>query len=389
MFENRSYKSIMADIIAQAPKGIDTRQGSIYFDALSAFANIIARNYADLDMVFALIFLTTATGPYLDAKAFEFGVYRHAAVAAQFKYVHTPSSVTPPNGSRFFHSETGLYFTIANKTDLELEEGETDRLVLIAEQAGIAANAIQEGDLAVPSRTITGLATSEFGRVIVSGQDEESDDSLRQRVIDTITGAANGNRAHYKAWCESIDGVGRARVYPLWAGENTVKAVLISPEGGSVDPTVVAAVQEYIDPMDADPPCTVTVEGQTVNVGDGLGNGVANIGAHFLAVSAHPSGVNVEFTAEYTRENPGAAFLDEAKDAVEDALTEYINNVIMNTPTDAPMTVYLARVTAIIVGLTDYFVDCTDLTLNGESRNISFNGDDIPMLGTVTIHADD
>ena len=42
--------------------------------------------------------------------------------------------------------------------------------------------------------------------------------------------------------------MGRARIIPLWAGENTVKGVLLDNEGLPVTEAVVARVQEYIDP---------------------------------------------------------------------------------------------------------------------------------------------
>ena len=132
---------------------------------------------------------------------------------------------------------------------------------------------------------IEGLISATFGAIYENGSDAEGDEALRNRVIEKIAGPAeNGNKQHYKTWCESIDGVGRARIFPLWLGENTVKAVLIDTTGKPCGEAKVQEVQEYIDP--ADKGMTATVNGKTYTIGDGLGNGVANIGAHFTAVAA-------------------------------------------------------------------------------------------------------
>lgn len=365
-----TYRNIMADILARAPAGIDTRQGSVYFDALSAYANILARAYSDIDTVFDMVFLTTATGEYLDAKAYEFGITRQPAIPAVFRYVYT--GTTPPTGSRFFHSETGIYFS------LYAEDG---TLYLEAETAGTAANVIQSGDLAVPVNTIPGLTTSEFGTQYKNGAEAESDDDLRQRIIDKISGpAANGNRAHYKSWCESIDGVGRARIYPLWNGENTVKAVLVDADGKPVGDGTVAEVQAYIDPNKLG--ATVTVGGKTYNVGDGVGDGVANIGAHFTAVKADRLNIAVSFDAELETGKTEA----EAQAAAEAAIAEYIKGITLDTADDLPLIVRINAVGAIISGLTEYIVDYSNLKLNGGSANITATGDQVPILNGVTVH---
>lgn len=61
------------------------------------------------------------------------------------------------------------------------------------------------------------------------------------------------------------------------------------------DPTIVAEVQKYIDP--AEKGLTVKVNGKTYTVGDGLGEGTANLGAHFTAAAATSVEIIVEFTA--------------------------------------------------------------------------------------------
>lgn len=76
----------MDDVLAMAPPGIDTRKGSIFYDAVSATVNKIAKLYTDLDRVFELVFITTATENYLDLRAEEFGINTNAPMSwAEFK----------------------------------------------------------------------------------------------------------------------------------------------------------------------------------------------------------------------------------------------------------------------------------------------------------------
>ena len=110
----------------------------------------------------------------------------------------------------------------------------------------------------------------------------------------------NGNKQHYRIWCESVDGVGKARIYPLWNGPNTVKAVLISPSGLDCGSGIVNKVQQYVDPNTQG--LTVLVGGTTYNVGDGLGEGTAGIGAHFTAVSAVREFIDISVSVEINSE---------------------------------------------------------------------------------------
>lgn len=368
MFESKTYEAIMEEVITNAPEGIDTRQGSIFYDAVSGVAMEIAKLYTDLDLVFTLTQVDTATGEYLDIKASEYGITRHTATPA--KYSVTFTGTTPSTGERFFTD--GEYFVLG-KTD-------SDVYYLEAETAGTANNGVANGTPAIPVNNISGLESSTFGTIIEYGTDEEDDDSLRRRVQEKIGGPAeNGNCQHYKSWCESFDGVGKARIFPLWNGPNTVKAVLISPLGLTCSSELIAEVQEYVDP--ADNGYTTTVDGVTYTVGDGLGEGVANLGAHFTAASAAATPINAEFTVVLTS---GSTATD-AKTQFETAFTAYLKNLVLNTDAPSDVVVRPSQVGAIIIGL-DAVQDYSGLTLNGSTDNIAPGDNFIPVMGTVTVN---
>ena len=74
MFEDYTYELLLADVLANAPGGVDTRQGSIFYDAVSGILIKIAKLYTDLELVFELTQIDTTTGEYLDKKASEYGI---------------------------------------------------------------------------------------------------------------------------------------------------------------------------------------------------------------------------------------------------------------------------------------------------------------------------
>ena len=223
------------------------------------------------------------------------------------------------------------------------------------------------------------MTAATFGELIESGTEEEDDDSLRTRVQEKIAGPAeNGNKQHYKSWCESIDGIGHARIYPLWNGPNTVKAVLIDSSGRACSSEKVKEVQDYIDP--ATRGYTANVDGYTYTVGDGTGDGVANLGAHFTAVSARELSINISFAADlasgYTK--------DIAKSQVKEAVAAYLEDLALNVAAAEDVIIRAARIGAIIIEQ-DAILDYSDLTINGGTSNIVPGDNAIPVLGEVTV----
>jgi uncharacterized phage protein gp47/JayE len=371
VFEDYTYEALLADVLANAPEGIDTRQGSIFYDAVSGICIQIAKMYTDIDQVFQYVFLSTASGEYLDKKASEYGMERLSATAAKYLLVY--EGTQPEVGARFFHNDSGKYFTVAV---------DGDNTILVAEETGVDGNDIPTGDLAVPVKTIEGLTSSKFGAVYEYGTDEETDNDLRVRIQEKVAGPAeNGNKQHYKTWCESVDGVGLARITPLWNGPNTVKGVLITPDGLPCANSTVKAVQNYVDPATKGE--TVTIDGKTFVVGDGLGEGVANLGAHFTATAADSIDIDVEFTAILAN----GKGTDDAEQEVADALEAYFKKLVMETADSTDIMVRITSVGAIIAGCSS-IIDYSDLTLNGGASNIYPGEDSVPVVSEVVVNVD-
>ena len=216
---SKSYEDILKEVLNNAPPGIDTRQGSIYYDSVAGICLTIARLYTDIETQGRLVTIVRAVGEELTVKAAEYGIARHPAAPAKYHFSYEGEK--PSVGERFYND--GSYFVLMYSDD--------GYYYLQAEAAG-AEPLISSGTAAIPVNEIAGMTAATFGELIESGTEEEDDDSLRTRVQEKIAGPAeNGNKQHYKSWCESIDGIGHARIYPLWNGPNTVKAVLIDSSG--------------------------------------------------------------------------------------------------------------------------------------------------------------
>jgi uncharacterized phage protein gp47/JayE len=254
-------------------------------------------------------------------------------------------------------------------------------MYLESEVSGISANNVAAGTPAVPVNNISGLASSTFGELIEPGTEAEGDERFRDRIIEKIAGPAeNGNRQHYKTWSESVEGVGRAKIIPLFAGANTVMGVIIGADGLPAAQTVVERVQEYIDPITLG--TTVEDNGDTVYVGDGLGDGVANIGAHYLAVAPDGFTIDVSFVAEF---NQGTT-IEQIRERATTAITEHLKDLALNTPERQAVIVRVSAITQILYSIQG-LIDYSNLSLNGENSNVELNNRQVPIVGEVSVNA--
>ena len=64
MFEDYTYELLMEDVLNNAPEGIDTRQGSVFYDAVSGPVMKIAKLYTDLDLIVEMTSVSTAVGTH-------------------------------------------------------------------------------------------------------------------------------------------------------------------------------------------------------------------------------------------------------------------------------------------------------------------------------------
>ncbi|MCD8150608.1 MAG: baseplate J/gp47 family protein [Clostridiales bacterium] len=348
--------------------GVDTRQGSLFMDAATGHCIRCAKFMNDLSTAFEMLAVDTCTGDILTEKAAQDGITRQEATPAYY-YVEFEGT-TPDVGTRFFCDT--YYFQLVLIDDIYLLE---------AEITGEEVNGLVAGENVVPVYDITGLDACTLGDLYIPGAEEESDDSLRERWQEKKTGPSqNNNKSQYKTWCESITGVGRAHILPLYGGENTVLAVIYSTEGGIPADSILQDVQEYIDPIDEG--YEVEVDGETLTFSDGLGEGVSDIGAHFLAAAPGKVSLSISFSADLV----SGYTVSQAQEEVLELVEDYLKTLVLEGDEDI-----IVRVSAIgnLISQTESILDysTSSLQVNGSSSNIEIGNEQTPIVEEVVIDA--
>lgn len=349
-----------------AELGVDTRQGSVYMDAAAGHCIRAAKFMRDLSMMIEMLAVDTCTGDILEEKAKQDGVTRQPATHSYWDVVF--EGTTPDTGTRFFCGE--YFFNLVTVDGM---------LLLESEESGTKTNSLNPGAAVIPVYNVGGLKSCVLGELYIPGAEAESDDSLRKRWQEKKSGPSeNGNKAQYKVWCESITGVGRAHIMPLFGGENTVRAVLYATNGETPAESILEAVQMYIDPVVAG--YEVNVEGTTYIFGDGLGEGVAPLGAHFVATAPEEVGLSITFEADLAN----GYTMEQAQTEVLNGIKNYISNLVLNG--EEEIVIRLSNIGSIILeseSIVDYTT--TSLKINGDTSNVRISAIQVPIVEGVVI----
>ncbi|MBQ6152970.1 MAG: baseplate J/gp47 family protein [Ruminococcus sp.] len=217
---------------------------------LRVLAGEIFKQQQNEDFILRQMFPLTATGEYLDKHAYSRGITRKPALKASgnIRFYAEPdyaADIIIPQGTVVADERTLKRFA----TDREevISAGEEYALVPItAVEAGAASNS-RGGNITILVTPIAGIHNVYNGMVFVNGRDEESDEMLRERIIDSYQNVSNGtNAAYYKALAMSVDGVYSAGAVGRVRGTGTVN-VYVCAQGNPVSNTVLSQVQELLD----------------------------------------------------------------------------------------------------------------------------------------------
>lgn len=136
-----------------------------------------------------------------------------------------------------------------------------------AVEAGAAGN-VGQGTIVYMALPPMGVVACANPEALSNGQDEESDEELRLRVLATFQRLANGaNNAFYRQAAMSFDGVAAVTVLPRNRGVGTVD-VVPAAQGGVPDQALLDALQAHFDRV-REIACDVKVlapAAETVNV---------------------------------------------------------------------------------------------------------------------------
>lgn len=353
MFEN--YEELMARKLAMVSDKRDKRQGSLIFDAMAPNAAESAAFYADLEMLMDRTFADTAMGEDLTRRCAERGIWRKEAVKATFYgvFLDQKGEIYPlGTGERFFLE--GLYYTVIGQED--------GRYVLECETAGEAGNSFL-GEL-LPVQHLEGLAVAELTELRTDGEEEEDDEVLRGRYMDSFTADAfGGNVADYKKKAMTLDGVGGVKVYPVWNGGGTVKLVVLDRGWRKPTEKEIEEIQNQIDPQQR-----------------GMGYGIAPVG-HKVTVEGAKEKI-CHIATELTLEEN--AVLENILESIKAVWEEYFLSLRKKWAESQRLAVRISYLESAALDVSGV-VDIQNTAICGQAQNIILEEAEIPVLGEVEV----
>ena len=345
-----TYEAIIARMISRITDKypeLDTREGSMVFNACASAAMELAIMYVELDNVLKESFVNTASRRYLLIGCEQMGIDTSIfnASSGVFKGVF---NVPVELDSRW---NLGSY----NYVVTEQLENEDDLYVyrLQCEMLGSEPNGIL-GDL-VPIDSVSGdLTVAKITECLIEGEEETTDEGVRNTYFNYVNSImSDGNVAQYEQWCEEFDGVGNYKVMPLWNGANTVKVSILSVSNGTATDELIADFQEYLDPNS-----------------EGMGNGVAPIGAIVTVSTATEVPVNV--SADVTLKD---GYTETT--TLNKALEDYFSEIAYETTRVS----YMAVGAAILKAEGVNFI--SNLKVNGSTADIILGEEEIITLASA------
>ena len=378
--EQYTYDYLMQLALSFVPDDRDKRQGSVIFDALAPFCQVLAASAIQLRNFYTQTYAVTATGEDLDNRVAEQGMTRYAATNAVKKITLADDAGNPiyvPVGTRFSTvsdtSPVNYMVTAQYQEDGFVVPGVYEAT---CEEPGTIGNEYS-GNL-INITFIQGLASANMSTTLIPARNEETDNELRERYFEALNQKAfGGNIADYRTKVEAITGVGAVQIYPVWNGGGTVKLSIVDPQYAPCSPEFVASVQEQIDPENA--------EGET-----GLGLGIAPIGHKVTVVT--PTPVTIDVSAKISLRM--GYNMGQVEQPIKDALKTYIQSLREDWADSNDMNMYycdvfLSRVSSAIVNVMGV-ANVTDVMLNGAAEDVALvqNGEiqQLPELGEVVLN---
>lgn len=379
-FSDKTYQNILAQMLARVSNTIDKREASIVQTSLGPTGWTIEQIYLDLDQIQKNSFINTASGSALDRLAYLRGLIRLEATPAtrlgRF-------NIQVPIGSRFrtVNGNNSITFYVSSYVGT-FETGGTTYYdyYLVAEEKGTIGNEYTGNIIAITF--ISGLNYSVILDIIIPGTDEETDESLRNRYILSLSEKPfGGNIASYRETILAESTIGAVQVYPAdyYNGPGTVLCSIIDANFNVATPELINEIQLLICPPEAD---------NTTPSANGYG--VASIGA--IATIGTATELPINITATVTPS--GGNTISSLQEPIENAISSYLLSVRsswglpVTNKVEYPVYVYISRINVAILGV-EGVANVTDITINGGTTDITCTEtgalQQLPVMGMVSL----
>lgn len=354
MYEDKTYKSILADTKDNIGDEVIKVEGSLVHNALSALAYEIEKLYIQLDYIIEQSHAGTADLEHLEMIALDRGIVRKEATNA---YVKAEFNVAVPIGSRY--SLKGYNYRV-----VEVINDTSHQYKMIVEETGAGPNDLK-GDL-IPIDFTEGLESAKVTELLVAGNDDESKESLYKRYIESFTSQSfAGNIAAYKEKFASIQGIGGSKIYPTWQGAGTVKAVLISSDYTAVSDYLINQIRAEAVPA------------------KGSGYGWAPIGHNLTIESVKEVVISVSTQITYAAGYSSSNLSEKIKEKIKEYL-KGIAEAWKEGDEHTEAIVYISRLESAILDVQGV-LDVNNTSLNKNGSNLTLQSDEIPKLGEVVL----
>jgi len=241
---------IESDILSRVEEGTGILRRSILRVLARVFAGAVNLTFGFIDFLGGQLFIVTATNAWLERHATKWGKTRRQPTFAAGKcnVTGTDGKQIPANtqyqNADGIEYETKALVTIAGGVGVI----EVDALA-----SGVAGNQ-EEGDILTLTSPLEGIDDQAFVDAdgIQGGEDLESDDDLRDRVLQRVQNpATGGNDADYIGWVLDTPGLGVTRVWIIGSfnGPGTVGIFFVLDNQSPIfpNPSNIATVQAVID----------------------------------------------------------------------------------------------------------------------------------------------
>lgn len=314
-FQEYTYDYLMQTALSFVADDKDKRQGSVVYDCLGPFCQLLAAGAMELRNFYLQTYAMTASGENLDNRVAEHNIVRYPATYAVKRIDLVDRKGEPaiaPLGVRLSTVSDANpinYELTAYYTDPETGEIVPGSYEATCEQAGTVGNEYSGNVINISF--VQGLAKAYMTELLVPARDVETDEALLIRYLEAINeNPFGGNIADYKRKLKAIDGIGAFQIYPVWEGGGTVKLCIVDTNYNKCTDDFILKVQNDFDPEN--------IAGEK-----GTGLGLAPIGHKVTVTTPNELDINIEVKLTL---NAGVQ-LSSVQDNISKQVQDYIEEV--------------------------------------------------------------
>ena len=356
---------IHARMLAVIPDNIDKTEGGFVYDFTMPAAIEKADLMVKINEAVKLFFAEWSNGKWLDMLADDAGLTRRGATAAETTLtVKGDEGTIIPVGHTFATVATAISENVEflATEEITIPSTGTALVPVVCSKRGVIGN-VPANSIVMEVSAVSVGSIDEItnASAATGGTDEESDDSLRARLMAVDrSGELSyvGNDSDYIRWAQEVDGVGSVVVIAEWQGPGTgtVKLIVMDANGSPATQTILTNVYNHImSPDDASARLANTEVILTVDTAVALNLSIT------ATVQLDDDGDITSITEEFT-----TRLRNYFEEAWQDGYLRYTR---------------VGRELSETAGVLDY----SSLTINGDTANITIAADRYPVIQTLTL----